>query len=70
MGKGTSYRMIDSLGRIVIPKHIRQELGLQDGHTLEFSVDEYGSICMRAPHPPTCKHCGKQPFSQALPTHD
>ena len=37
-------RKIDELGRIVIPKEIRKNLGIRDGETLEIFTDEDGII--------------------------
>ncbi len=37
-------RKIDELGRIVIPKEIRKNLGIRDGETLEIFTDENGII--------------------------
>ena len=35
-------RKIDELGRIVLPKEIRRNLGIRDGESLEIFVDEKG----------------------------
>ncbi len=35
-------RKIDELGRIVLPKEIRRNLGIKDGESLEIFVDEKG----------------------------
>lgn len=37
-------RKIDELGRIVIPKEIRRNLGIRDGESLEIFTDEDGII--------------------------
>ena len=38
-------------GQVTIPKAIRERLGLSEGDTLEFSVDDEGRIVVRpAPH--------------------
>lgn len=39
-------RRIDDLGRVVIPKEIRRNLGIREGDPLEFFV-ENGCICLR-----------------------
>lgn len=40
-------RRIDDLGRIVIPKQIRNELKLKTGDTLELTLRKSGEIVMR-----------------------
>ena len=40
-------RRIDDLGRIVIPKHIRNELKLKTGDALELTLRKSGEIVMR-----------------------
>ena len=40
-------RRIDELGRIVIPKHIRNELKLKAGDALELTMKNSGEIVMR-----------------------
>lgn len=39
-------RRIDDLGRVVIPKEIRRNLGIREGEALEIFVDE-GSVCFK-----------------------
>lgn len=39
-------RRIDDLGRVVIPKEIRRNLGIREGDPLEIFV-ENGCICLR-----------------------
>lgn len=39
-------RRIDDLGRIVIPKEIRRNLGIREGEPLEISVHE-GCVCLK-----------------------
>lgn len=39
-------RRIDDLGRIVIPKEIRRNLGIREGEALEIFVDE-GCVCFK-----------------------
>ena len=38
-------RRVDDLGRVVIPREIRQSLGIHDGDPLEFFVDK-GNIVL------------------------
>jgi AbrB family looped-hinge helix DNA binding protein len=38
---------VTSKGQVTIPKAIRERLGLSEGDTLEFSVDEGGRIVVR-----------------------
>ena len=40
MKKNTLIRRIDDLGRFVLPKDIRKELGVSKGDYLELSIDE------------------------------
>ena len=49
---------LDSLGRIVIPVHIRNELGIKGGDTLEISLSK-GVVCI-SPSKPVCLLCGKK----------
>ena len=39
-------RRVDDLGRVVIPKEIRRNLGIREGDPLEIFV-ENGCICLR-----------------------
>lgn len=48
MSKGTGIiRRIDDLGRIVIPKAIRQQLGIEEGQPMELFLDEFGGVTFR-----------------------
>ncbi len=40
-------RRIDDLGRIVIPKGIRQELGIQDYDPLEIYISDEGDVLLK-----------------------
>lgn len=37
-------RQVDDLGRIVIPKEIRRNLGIKEGDKLEIFIDEDGGL--------------------------
>ena len=39
-------RRVDDLGRVVIPKEVRQKFGIRNGDPLEIFV-ENGCICLR-----------------------
>lgn len=57
MKKSTnSFANVDSLGRIVIPKHLRVAFGLESGTTLELFT-EGETIVMRR-YQPGCIFCG------------
>ena len=47
MDSTTIVRRIDDLGRIVIPKQIRNELKLKTGDALELALRESGEIVIR-----------------------
>ena len=51
-------RQIDHLGRVVIPKELRNTLGIQDKDPLEIFV-EGDRIVLRKYHP-TCIFCGAE----------
>lgn len=42
-------RRIDHMGRIVLPKELRDRLGLKPGTPLEFLINEYGDIVLQQP---------------------
>lgn len=45
-------RRIDDLGRVVIPKEVRETMGLREGDPLEISVDlELDTVCFKAVRP-------------------
>ena len=50
-------RKIDNLGRIVVPKEIRDTLGIEDGDPLEIFVE--GNCILLQKHEPRCLFCGK-----------
>lgn len=37
-------RRLDDLGRIVIPKEIRRNMGVREGDALELTVNQYGNL--------------------------
>lgn len=43
-------RRIDDLGRVVIPKEIRRQMGIREGDPLEFFI-ENDAICLKKYHP-------------------
>ena len=48
-------RRIDDLGRVVIPKEIRNTLGIHDGDPLEIFIDpKEKSVCFK-PYLPFCE---------------
>jgi transcriptional pleiotropic regulator of transition state genes len=49
-------RVLDELGRVVIPKDVRSELGITPGTTMEIHVTDRG-ILLR-PYRPRCMGCG------------
>lgn len=40
-------RRIDNLGRIVIPKAVRQKMQIEEGDPLEMLMDNNGNLIMR-----------------------
>ena len=40
-------RRIDDLGRVVVPKEIRRNLGIREGDPLEIFLDEQGGITFK-----------------------
>ena len=51
-------RNVDELGRLVIPKEIRKELGINSGDPVEFYVD--GPLVVLKKHGEDCTFCGKE----------
>jgi transcriptional pleiotropic regulator of transition state genes len=49
-------RAMDQLGRIVLPKSLRQHLGIDAGTKLEFLLEDNGSIVIRK-YQPGCAFC-------------
>ena len=40
-------RRVDDLGRVVIPKHIRQQLNIQEGDAFEIWLDDNNNIVLK-----------------------
>lgn len=53
----TSFKKIDDVGRVVLPKDIRDELGLKINDVLKIDVDNNRIILSKAEQ--TCVFCGK-----------
>lgn len=51
MKKFDSVRLIDDLGRICIPKAIREQLGWQGQDPLEFYLDENNNLVLKRYNP-------------------
>ncbi len=58
------YRKVDSLGRIVIPKEIREELNLRENTSLRIKVKNSNIILGKIAE--SCKICGN---SQKIDLH-
>lgn len=61
--KGAKYasgivRRIDNLGRIVLPKELRDTNGLSEGTALEILLDDDGNVVLRK-YEPGCSACGQ-----------
>lgn len=52
----TSYKKIDDVGRIVVPKDIRSKLGIHLGETLKLDIKDDAIIISKAEL--TCVFCG------------
>lgn len=51
-----SYKKIDEVGRVVLPKDIRNKIGINIGDILEMDIDEDKIIIKKAEQ--TCIFCG------------
>ena len=49
-------RRLDDLGRVVVPKEIRNHFGINNGDPVEFYVDEFGVYIKK--YEPGCTFCG------------
>lgn len=56
--KAKSTRLVDDLGRIVIPKHVRAHLNINPGSHVEVFMEDDGSIRIRRVEK-SCSICGK-----------
>ena len=55
--KSTGFvRNIDELGRVVVPKEIRTQLGIANGDPVEIYVD--GDMVIMKKYRPVCHFCG------------
>lgn len=53
----TSYKKIDDVGRVVLPKDVREELGLRINDMLKIEVENNSIIIKKADE--SCLFCGK-----------
>ncbi len=53
----TSYKKIDDVGRVVLPKDIREEVGIKLNDMLKIDVEKDKIIIAKAED--TCVFCGK-----------
>lgn len=53
-------RKIDELGRIVIPKEIRRNLGIRDGENLEIFIENNGILLKKYSHIKSYEEIGKK----------
>lgn len=51
MKKTGLVRRIDDLGRVIIPKVVRQELKIEEGQPLEIFLDDNGGVIFRKYEP-------------------
>ena len=50
-------RKLDQLGRVVLPKELRNTLGIEEGQALEFYIE--GETIMLKKYKPGCHCCGE-----------
>ena len=62
-------RRIDDLGRIVIPKEIRRNMGLNDGDALEINYNNNGVISIRK-YKKSFEQCAIDWYNKAMIDHD
>ena len=53
----TSFKKIDDVGRVVLPKDIREKLGLRLNDMIKIDVENDRIVITKAEH--TCVFCGK-----------
>ena len=58
MRKSGMTRRIDTLGRLVIPKEMRNSLEIKEGDAVEFSLD--GEKILITKYAPNCVFCGSR----------
>ena len=54
-------RKIDELGRIVLPKELRDNFNLSQGDSLEIYTDKDSTIVLKK-HSPSCIFCGSESY--------
>ena len=54
----TSYKKIDDVGRVVLPKDVREELGLRINDVIKIDVEKDKIIITKAEE--TCLFCGNK----------
>jgi transcriptional pleiotropic regulator of transition state genes len=52
-------RKIDELGRVVLPKEMREVFRIKVGNPLEFYYDEVAATIILIPYRPGCLICGE-----------
>ena len=53
-------RRVDDLGRIVIPKEIRRNIGIREGEAMEIFL-ENDCVCFKKYSPPRRRFCSQMP---------
>lgn len=53
-------RRVDELGRVVIPKELRQSIGIDYGTPLEFSLDDANGWVVLEAYSKACHFCGSK----------
>ena len=57
-------RKVDELGRIVIPKEIREQFGISERNALEIFIDETEPALLLKKYSPGCLFCGDMDASK------
>lgn len=63
------HRTIDDLGRIIIPRAIRNKLGISEGDKLIISSDTYDSITIKLPDRALSEPCSLCGHPEGAITH-